>query len=331
MNKWCLDGHKKTYEKFGISFDKEYYESKIYTKGKEIILEGVKKGIFRKEKKGGVTVRLAKEKLKKKFLLRPDGTSVYITQDIYLAKLKLDKFKLTKSFYVVGNEQEYHFEVLFKILEKLGFNSKGLKHLSHGMVNLPAGKLKSREGTKVDGDDLIEKVQELVKKELHKREKLSKRELESRSLKIALASIKYFLLRIGIKKNMVFNPEESISFEGETGPYLLYSFARANSIVKKIKSKNNKFKIEQLNQSEIKLVKKLSQFPEVVLNAYNNLNPSLIANYSHQLSQIFNEFYHSSPVIGSEQEAFRLKLVKSFKQVLENSLNLLGIETLEKM
>ncbi len=199
------------------------------------------------------------------------------------------------------------------------------------MVNLPAGKLKSREGTKVDGDDLIEKVQELVKKELHKREKLSKRELESRSLKIALASIKYFLLRIGIKKNMVFNPEESISFEGETGPYLLYSFARANSIVKKIKSKNNKFKIEQLNQSEIKLVKKLSQFPEVVLNAYNNLNPSLIANYSHQLSQIFNEFYHSSPVIGSEQEAFRLKLVKSFKQVLENSLNLLGIETLEKM
>jgi len=331
MNKWCLDGHKKTYEKFGISFDKEYYESKIYTKGKEIIEEGVKKGIFKREKKGGVVIRLGKGKSGKKFLLRPDGTSVYITQDIYLAKLKFEKFKLTKSFYVVGNEQDYHFEVLFKILEKLGFNSKGLKHLSYGMVNLPAGKLKSREGTKVDGDDLIDKVQELVRKELHKREKLSKRELESRSLKIALASIKYFLLRIGIKKNMVFNPKESINFEGETGPYLLYSFARANSILKKIKSKNNKFKIEQLNQSEIKLVKKLSQFPEVVLNAYSNLNPSLIANYSHQLSQIFNEFYHSSPVIGSEQEAFRLKLVKSFKQVLENSLNLLGIETLEKM
>ncbi len=332
MNKWALDGFNKTYKKFGIVFDKEYYESKIYTKGKEIILEGVKKGIFKKEKKGGVVIRLGKGKSGKKFLLRPDGTSVYITQDIYLAKLKSDKFKLTKSIYVTGNEQEYHFDVLFTILKKLGFkSSNNLYHLSYGIVEVPEGKMKSREGKVVDADDLIERVKNLGEKELKSREKLSKKELESRSLKIALASIKYFLLRVGIKKNMFFNPKESINFEGETGPYLLYSFARASSILRKIKSKNNKFKIGQLNQSEIKLVKKLSQFPEVVLNSYNNLNPSVIANYSHQLSQIFNEFYHSCPVIGSEQESFRLTLVKSFKQVLGNSLNLLGIETLERM
>ncbi|MCK4552614.1 arginine--tRNA ligase [Candidatus Pacearchaeota archaeon] len=332
MNKWALDGFNETYKKFGIAFDKEYYESKIYKKGREIIMEGVKKGIFKKEKKAGVTIKLNKEKLKKKFLLRPDGTSVYITQDIYLAKLKSKQFKLTKSIYVTGNEQDYHFNILFLILKKLGVDfSNNLYHLSYGMVNLPEGKMKSREGNVVDADDLIEKVKSLVEKELKSREKLSKKELESRSLKIAMASIKYFLLKVGVRRDMVFNPKDSINFEGDTGPYMLYSYARAGSILRKIKSKNKQFKIEQLNQTEIKIIKKLSQFPEVVLNAYNNFNPSLIANYSYQLAQIFNEFYHACPVIGSEQESFRLALVKSFKQVLENSLNLLGIETLEKM
>jgi arginyl-tRNA synthetase len=207
--------------------------------------------------------------------------------------------------------------------------------------------MKSREGTVIDADDLIDKVQKLVKKELNSREKLSKKELESRSLKIALASIKYFLLKVDIKKNMIFNPKESINFEGDTGPYIQYSYARASSILNKIKKiKKPKFRIKRifnlfnsqtnssksdLDKKEKELIGKLSQFKEVVYNSYKNLNPSLIANYSYQLAQIFNEFYHACPVIGSERQDFRLKLVKSFRQVLKNSLFLLGIETIEKM
>jgi arginyl-tRNA synthetase len=332
MNKWALDGFKETYKKFGIKHDKEYYESKIYKKGKEIVLGGLKKGIFEK-KDGSIIINLEKEKLGEKVLLRDDGTSLYITQDIYLAKLKQDEYKINKSIYVVGNEQEYHFKVLFTILLKLGFNYKNLKHLSCGMVNLPEGKMKSREGTVVDADNLIKEVQDLVKKELTSREKISKKELESRSLKIALSAIKYFLLKVDSKKNMLFNPKESISFEGDTGPYLLYSYARAFSILRKSKNKLNKnnFQIKNISEHELKLIKKLSEFPEIILRAYKNLNPSLIANYSYQLAQIFNEFYHSCPVIGSSQEIFRIKLVKSFKQVLESSLYLLGIKTIDKM
>ena len=332
MNKWALDGFKETYKKFGIKHDKEYYESKIYKKGKEIVLGGLKKGIFEK-KDGSIIINLEKEKLGEKVLLREDGTSLYIIQDIYLAKLKQDEYKINKSIYIVGNEQEYHFKVLFTILSKLGFNYKNLKHLSYGMVNLPEGKMKSREGTVVDADNLIKEVQDLVKKELTSREKISKKELESRSLKIALSAIKYFLLKVDSKKNMLFNPKESISFEGDTGPYLLYSYARASSILRKSKNKLNKnnFQIKNISEHELKLLKKLSQFPEVVSNSYNTLNPSLIANYSYQLTQIFNGFYHSCPVINSEQELFRLALVKSFRYVLENSLKLLGIEIIDKM
>ena len=332
MNKWALDGFKETYKKFGIKHDKEYYESKIYKKGKEIVLEGLKKGIFEK-KDGSIIINLEKEKLGEKVLLREDGTSLYIIQDIYLAKLKQDEYKINKSIYIVGNEQEYHFKVLFTILSKLGFNYKNLKHLSYGMVNLPEGKMKSREGIVVDADNLIKEVQDLVKKELTSREKISKKELESRSLKIALSAIKYFLLKVDSKKNMLFNPKESISFEGDTGPYLLYSYARASSILRKSKNKLNKnnFQIKNISEHELKLLKKLSQFPEVVSNSYNTLNPSLIANYSYQLTQIFNGFYHSCPVINSEQELFRLALVKSFRYVLENSLKLLGIEIIDKM
>ena len=331
MNKWALEGFEKTYEKFGVSFDKVFYESKIYKKGKEMILDGLKKKIFEKRKDGAVIINLKKEKLDEKVLLRIDGTSVYITQDLYLAKLKNQEFKLDRSIYVTGNEQEYHFNVLFAILKKLDEkNFRNLKHLSYGMVFLPQGKMKSREGIVVDADDLIKNVQNLVKKELNSRYKLLKKELESRSLKIALASIKYFLLKIDAKKNMLFDPKKSISFEGDTGPYILYSYARAGSILRKTKNKN-KFKIKKLEEKEIELIKKLSQFKDVVLDSYKNFNPALIANYSYQLAQIFNEFYHTCPVINSEQELFRLALVKSFKQILKNALYLLGIDTTEKM
>ncbi len=331
MNKWALDGFEKTYKKFGIKHDVEFFESKIYQKGKEIILDGLKKEIFKKKKDGAIFVNLKKEKLGEKVLLRMDGTSVYITQDLYLAKLKYEKYKLDKSIYVVANEQNYHFNVLFEILKKLGLNYEGIKHLSYGMVNLPEGRMKSREGTVVDADDLIERVQGLVKKELEQRDKLSKAQIEERSLKIALAAIKYLLLRVDIKKNMVFNPKESINFEGDTGSYILYSYARASGILEKFNAELKRTNLNSLEEKEIALIKKLDDFLKIVQKAYSEMNSSLIANYSYQLAQIFNEFYHSCPVIGSEKETFRIELVKAFKQVLKNSLYLLGIEPLERM
>lgn len=332
MNKWSLDGFKETYERFGIKFDKEYFESEIYTKGKEIILDGLEKGIFQKNSEGAVVINLKDENLGEKVLLRSDGTSIYITQDIYLAKLKSEKYKLDESLYVVANEQDYHFNVLFSILDKLKIADKSkLHHLSYGMVNLPEGRMKSREGTVVDADDLIDELQNLVKENLKKRYKLKRNELKERSLKIALSAIKYFLLKVDIKKNMIFNPKESISFDGDTGPYLLYSYARAKSILRKVKKSDLIPIINKLDEKEIELIKKISEFSETAEKAYFQRNPSIIANYSYQLAQIFNEFYHECPVMGSDQEKFRLLLVESFAQVLKNALNLLGIETLEEM
>ncbi len=334
MNKWALDGFKETYKKYGIKLDREYFESEIYLKGKELVEQGLKKGIFEKKKDGSVFIDLNNEKLGEKIVLRADNTSVYITQDLYLAKLKFDELKIDNSIYVVGNEQDYHFNVLVSILKKLKFNfADKIKHLSYGMVVLPEGRMKSREGKVVDADDLIKEIQDLAKKELSSRSVLSQKELESRSLKIALASIKYFLLKTDINKDMLFNPEESTRFDGDTGPYIQYSYARANSILKKSKIKNdlNKFEIETLHPAEIELIKKLSQFKKIVLKADETLNPSLIAHYSYQLAQIFNEFYHSCFVVDSTEEKFRLNLIKSFMQILKNSLYLLGIEILEEM
>ncbi len=330
MNSWALSGFQETYKKFGIKHDVTFFESNIYNEGKEIIMNGVKKGIFSKAKSGEIKIDLEKEGLGEKILLRKDGTSLYIVQDLALAEMKYEKYKLDKSFYIVGNEQDYHFQVLFSILEKLGFK-KEMKHISYGMVNLPSGKMKSREGTVVDADDLIEELRVMAEKELKKRSKLSKLQLEKRSLAVALAAIKYMLLKIDIKKSFLFNPKESVSFEGDTGPYLMYSYARAGSILKKSKTRTKNFEIHKLEEKEAELVKKLSQFPDAVSHSYKNLNPSIIANYSFQLAQVFNEFYHACKVIGSEKEDFRLALVRSFRQVLKNSLSLLGIDTIEEM
>jgi arginyl-tRNA synthetase len=331
MNDWAFKGFKKTYKTLGVEHDVEFFESGIYQKGKEIVEEGLKKGIFKKDKNGAVLVDLTEEKLGEKILLRMDGTAVYITSDLYLAKLKYDKYKLNNSIYVVANEQNYHFDVLFTILKKLGLNYPGIKHLSYGMVNLPEGRMKSREGTVVDADDLIEKIQELVKKELQKKYKLSKKQLDERSIKIALAAVKYFLLKVDIKKNMIFNPKESVNFEGDTGSYLLYSYARASSILQKYSGKAKKLSLDSLEDKETFLIKKLSEFIEIIHKTYIGLNPSFLSVYAYQLSQIFNEFYHACPVIGSEKEAFRIELVKAFRQILGTSLYLLGIEPLEKM
>lgn len=330
MNEWALEGFGQTYKTFGVKFDTEFFESKLYKKGKEMIKKGIDDKIFLQTKGGEVILDLKNEGLGEKVLLRSDGTSLYIVQDLALAKIKFEKYKLNSSFYVVGQEQEYHFKVLFSILKKLGFQ-KDMRHISYGLVNIPSGKLKSREGETVDADDLIEDVRKMAEKELRKREKLSKSELQRRSLVIALSAIKYVLLKRDIRKTVLFNPKESISLEGDTGPYILYSYARASSIMKKSSEQVKRFEINEISKQEVELAKKLTLFPEVVFNAARTLNPSLIANYAYQLSQSFNEYYQSCRVIGSEQETFRLALVQSFRNVLKSALWLLGIETLEEM
>lgn len=331
MNFWAFDGFKKTYELFGISFEKEYFESQIYKSGKEIVNEGLQRGIFSRRDDGAVIVDLQNEKLGEKVLLRPDGTSVYIVQDLYLAILKDKEYSYDQSIYVVGNEQEYHFKVLISIFRKLGYSiADKMKHLSYGMVELPEGKMKSREGTVVDADDLIAETQELAVNELKERYTLTEDEMADRSLKIALSAIKYQLLKIDITKTMLFDPKKAISFEGDTGPYLLYSYARAASILRKA-GETETPQIHDLNESEIKLIKKINIFPEAVSGAADKLSPSIIANYAFELSQIFNEFYHSCQVIGSDTQAFRIELVKSFKSVLKSCMWMLGIEEIEEM
>lgn len=331
LNSWAYQGLQQTFDLFGLSkIDKNYYESEIYTRGKEIINKGIKKGLF-KEKDNAIIIDLNKENLGEKVLLRSDKTSVYITQDLYLAEQKIKDFNLDSSYYVVGNDQEYHFKVLFTILEKLGLK-KDWKHFSYGMVTLPSGKMKSREGNIVSADDFIKETQEIAKKGLIDRNpKINKNELEKKSLIIALAAIKYSLIKIDIKKDLIFNPEKALSFEGDTGPYLLYSYARANSILKKIKSTQKEYNIIDLTNSEIKLIKKINNFENILTETYQNLTPNTLANYVYELAQIFNEFYHSCSIINSKEKEFRLDLVKAFKKTLKKSLDLLSIQTIEEM
>lgn len=332
MNTWAFDGFRETYKLFGIKFDKEYYESQIFKFGKEIVQDGLSKGIFTKRDDGAVIVNLEDQKLGEKVLLRPDGTSVYIVQDLFLAVLKDNEYHYDRSIYVVGNEQEFHFQVLIAILRRLGYPiADKMKHLAYGMVELPEGRMKSREGTVVDADDLIKVTQDLAAAELKVRyPQLTAYEIDDRSLKIALSAIKYQLLRIDIMKNMMFDPKVAISFEGDTGPYLLYSYARASSIMRK-SSVEKHYEIGTLSVSEIKLIKKINNFSISVSHAYDKLSPSIIANYAFELSQCFNEFYHGCKVIGTDEEAFRLQLVKAFKSVLGNCLSILGIDAIEEM
>jgi arginyl-tRNA synthetase len=336
MNGWALDGFRETYKLFGISFDKEYYESDIYKNGKDIVKEGLDRGVFRTRADGAAIVDLKEEKLGddngEKVLLRPDGTSVYIVQDLYLAVLKEKEFSYDKSIYVVGNEQDYHFAVLTAVFKKLGYGiADKMKHLSYGMVELPEGKMKSREGTVVDADDLITETKELAKQEVSARfPQLSEAQAEDRSLKIALAAIKYQLLKVDIAKNMVFDPKKAIAFEGDTGPYLLYSYARASSIIRKSQS-TQAATIPEPEPAEVKLIKKIALFPTAVNHAQERLSPTAIATYTFDLAQLFNEFYHAHQVIGSETEAFRVKLVAAFRSVMGKCLWLMGIEAIEEM
>lgn len=332
MNGWAFAGFAETFKLFGTGFDKEYYESKIFRNGKEIVLDGLERGIFQQREDGTVVVDLEEFGLGEKVLLRANGTSVYIVQDIYLAYLKNQDFNYDKSIYVVGNEQEYHFNVLKKILQICGASyADGIEHLSYGMVELPEGKMKSREGTVVDADDLILNTAGLAADEISKRyPELGSTEVNHRSLVISLAAIKYQLLKTETSRNMIFNPKEAIRFEGDTGPYLLYSYARASSILRKAEIELN-LDAWDANDSELRLIKKIAEFTGVEEDSSRKLFPSLMASYAYDLCQTFNQFFHECPVLRSENSGQRLALVTSFRQTIGQVLDLLGIEKLEEM
>jgi len=336
MNKWAIDGFKETFKKFNINFDKEYFESEIYEKGKEIVLSNLEKGIFEKTEDGAVFANL-KEKynLPNKILLRRDGTSVYITQDIYLAFLKKQDFDYDKSIYVVGNEQDLYFKQLFAVLDLIGFKEDKY-HLSYGMVSLPEGKMKSREGIVVDADEIVEKMEMLAYEEVNERyPELSEEEKIKRANVIGMAALAFFILKFNPKSDFIFNPKESISFEGETGPYIQYCYARIESIISKSKERiSSKINWALLSHHlEQNLIKQLSYFPEIVDTTAKNYSIHLIPQYLLNLCQIFNSFYSVCPVISDnkELEKARLLLIKCVQIVIKIGLDIMGIEILNKM
>ncbi|MCK4379805.1 MAG: arginine--tRNA ligase [Candidatus Lokiarchaeota archaeon] len=336
MNKWAIEGFKITYDKFGIKFDKEYNESELYLKGKKKILEGLRKGLFEKTEDGAIIARL-KEKynLKDKILIRSDGTSIYITQDIYLAYKKKEDFNYDRSIYIVADEQIQHFKWLFAILDMLGFKEDNY-HLSYGMIDLPSGKMKSREGTVVDADDVIEEVIKLAFDEVNKRyHDLEDKEKKKRAEIIGLGAIIFYILKYNPVKGFVFKPDESISFEGETGPYIQYCYARIASIILKSgKQINTDINWDLLNhEKERFLIKQLVYFPEVIDTSEKTYNIHLIPQYLLTLCQAFNSFYTSCQVISDNKdlEKARLLLIYCVQTVIKTGLNILGIETLDKM
>ena len=340
MNNWAINGFNETYKTFGIKHDKTYNESEHYDKAKDIVLDGLKKGIFKKDDDENVFVELEKYNIPNKILLRADGTSVYMTQDLMLAQLKYKDFKMDKSIFVVGSEQKLHFRQLFKILELIGFkNFDGCYHLAYGMIYLPEGKMKSREGTVIDADNLVGDMIALARKEIQKRHDLDKKEIDQRAEQIGMGALIFFILKYDALKDFVFNPKESISFEGETGPYIQYAHARICSILRKFGKRIDKSFLDKTDLSllkekqETELIKLLGKFPDVVEDAASSYKPSLIARYLIDLSQSFNEFYHIHQILKEKEELknARILLIDSVRQVLKNGLNLLGIEAPEKM
>lgn len=337
MNKWAIDGFKETYKNFGSSFDVWLKESDFFNKAKPLIQKGLDSGVLFEDDDGAIIAKLEHHNLPNKVVQRSDGTSIYITNDLALTKHKFEKFKLDKAIWVVGSEQNLYFQQLFKIFEQLGFKwAKQCKHRTYGMVYLPEGKMKSREGTVVDADDLMDEMKSLADKEIKERyPKLSKAEREKRAKAISLAAIKFYMLRIDEIKDLLFNPKESISFEGETGPYIQYTYARAKSILRKAKKASKKPDLSLLQtDSEKQIVTLLYNFPEVVENAASSLRPHKVCHFLIELASAFNSFYHSTPVIKAETPELataRLALVEATAQVLKNGLKLLNIQPIEKM
>ncbi|MEA3430619.1 MAG: arginine--tRNA ligase [Nanoarchaeota archaeon] len=337
MRKWALVGFNETYKKFNVSFKKEYYESEIYTYGRDLVNNAFKKGLLVKDETGAVYADLEKYKMPNKFLLRADGTTLYMTQDLYLAVMKHKDFKFTSSVYVVGNEQNLHFQQLFKILELLGHSwAKKCYHLSYGMVYLPEGRMKSREGTVVDADDLVNEVVNAAKVEIEIRhgDNLTSKQIEKRAKMVGMGALKFFILKMDPSKDMVYDPNESLSLEGETGPYVQYTHARINSVLKKVKTGNVvvDFKSYETDE-ELKIINILGKYPSVVVDAAKHYKPSIICRYLIDLCQAFNEFYQNITILKAEdkQKKARLFLLECVKQVIVNGLKLLDIEAPKAM
>ena len=339
MNDWVYDGFDKTYSLLGVSFDKNYYESETYLLGKNIMEEGLKKGVLYEREDSSVWINLDKEGLDEKLLLRSDGTSVYMTQDLGTAVQRIaDNSNVKGMIYTVGNEQDYHFNVLFKILNKLGYDwADNLFHLSYGMVDLPSGKMKSREGTVVDADDLIYDLIDTVK---HTTESLDKYKSNNETLdfdeykKIALGALKYYILKVDPKKNILFNPEESIDLSGNTGPFIQYAYVRIQSILKKVNKHIQIDKSYHLNEKEKEVIKTIYEYPSVIIGSYNELSPALIANYLYDLVRNYNSLYQNHHILNSEtKESTSVRLIISQKtsHIIESACDLLGIDLPDRM
>ena len=340
MNDWVYAGFDETYKALGVSFDKIYYESNTYLEGKKKVEEGLRKGLFFRKEDNSVWADLSDDGLDQKLLLRSDGTSVYMTQDIGTADMRFKDYPIDKMIYVVGNEQNYHFQVLSILLDRLGFKwGKELVHFSYGMVELPNGKMKSREGTVVDADDLIasmiENAKQLSEDKVNKLEGISEEEKNEIARIVGMGALKYFILKVDARKNMLFNPEESIDFNGNTGPFIQYTHARIRSILRKAQGTEPLTPCSpSLAPKEVDLIQKLSEFPAAVEQAGTDYSPSGIANYCYELTKQFNQFYHDHSILGAdteEQKAVRLLIAKNVAKTIKNGMALLGIEVPERM
>ena len=343
MNKWVLDGFDLTYKSLGISFDKVYYESQTYLLGKSLVQKGLDMGVFVQDPDGSVWCDLTADGLDRKLLLRSDGTSVYITQDLGTAERRFAEYNLDSHVYVVGDEQNYHFQVLKLILGKLGFSwAQNIFHLSYGMVELPEGKMKSREGTVVDADDLIQKMYEEAKatsEESGKLADMSEEEKEKLYHMIGLGALKYFIIKVDPKKTMLFNPKESIDFNGNTGPFIQYTHARIRSILRKaaergVEYSSGNIPSVELSAKEIRLIKLLNLFPSKVAEGAGAYSPAVIANYAYDLAKEFNQYYHETPILKEEDPSMlqaRLVLIDTLSAVLRRAMGILGIELPERM
>jgi arginyl-tRNA synthetase len=338
MNSWVYKGFNETYKRLGVDFDQVQYESNTYILGKDLIQEGLDKGVLYEKEDGSVWCDLTDEGLDQKLLLRSDGTSVYMTQDLGTAVERFKQNNIQKLIYTVGNEQDYHFQVLFKILKKLGYEwADQLFHLSYGMVELPEGKMKSREGTVVDADDLMQEMYETAKskaQELGKLENLSEEEKEASYETVGLGALKYFMLKVDPKKKMLFNPAESIDFNGNTGPFIQYTYARIQSLLSKAGTLQPETADIELNQSEKELIMQLTNFKTIVAKSAETLSPALVANYVYDLVKAYNSFYQNNPILNQEDEnvkQFRLNISDITAKTIKKSLGLLGIGTVNRM
>ncbi len=338
MNEWVYAGFDETYARMGVSFDKIYYESNTYLEGKEKVLEGLEKGIFYRKDDNSVWADLTADGLDQKLLLRTDGTSVYMTQDIGTAKLRFQDFPIDQMIYVVGNEQNYHFQVLSLLLDKLGFSwGKDLIHFSYGMVELPNGKMKSREGTVVDADELMDEMIATARKMSEGRLKgVPEEEMDDVYRIIGLGALKYFILKVDPRKNMLFNPQESIDFNGNTGPFVQYTYARIRSVLRKSDEADAATDITayEPNEKEIEIIQRIADFPSVVSEAGRTYSPALIANYVFELAKGYNQFYHDYSILKEENgvaRAFRLHLSRTVADIIRRGFSLLGVEVPERM